>query len=179
MTSLRRTSALAAAAALLLAVAGCEMRHPATEGLRAPSFAAETLEGERVALDELRGEVVLLNVWATWCWPCRREMPSFEALHREMAPQGLRVVAVSIDDARAQGEIHEFLDEYDITFTILHDPRKRIADAFQPAGVPETYLIDADGVIRKRWIGRIDGRSEGVRGPIREALRERALALGS
>jgi cytochrome c biogenesis protein CcmG, thiol:disulfide interchange protein DsbE len=179
MRPLRRTAALAAAATLILAAGACDVRHPATEGARAPAFAAPTLEGEQVTLADLRGEVVLLNVWATWCWPCRREMPSFEALHRELAPQGLRVVAVSIDDARARGEIRDFLDEYDITFTILHDPRKRIADAFQPAGVPETYLIDASGVIRKRWIGRIDGRSEGVREPIRETLRERALALGN
>jgi len=174
----RRLGALLAALVLLVA-SGCEMRHPATEGGRAPAFAAATLEGEEVALADLRGEVVLLNVWATWCWPCRREMPSFEALHREMAGQGLRIVAVSIDEARDAGEIRDFMEEFDITFTVLHDPRKRIADAFQPTGVPETYLIDADGVIRRRWIGRIDGHSEGVRAPIREALRERALALSA
>jgi cytochrome c biogenesis protein CcmG, thiol:disulfide interchange protein DsbE len=174
----RRFGAVLAALALL-ASAACEMRHPGSEGERAPAFAAATLSGEEVALADLRGEVVLLNVWATWCWPCRREMPSFEALHRELGGQGLRIVAVSIDEARDAGEIRDFLEEFDITFTVLHDPRKRIADAFQPTGVPETYLIDADGVIRRRWIGRIDGHSEAVRGPIREALRERALAMGS
>jgi cytochrome c biogenesis protein CcmG, thiol:disulfide interchange protein DsbE len=177
MLTLRRPATTASLLAIALLMSGCEMSHPATEGASAPSFSAETLEGERIELSQLRGEVVLVNVWATWCWPCRREMPSFEALHRDLGDQGLRIVAVSIDKAGASGDIREFLDELGITFTVLHDPENRISTAFQAIGVPETYLIDARGVIRKRWIGRIDGRSDAVRAPIREALNERSVAL--
>jgi cytochrome c biogenesis protein CcmG, thiol:disulfide interchange protein DsbE len=167
---------IAVALAAILGLGACTPPATATLGERVPPYAAATLEGDRISLADLRGEVVLLNLWATWCWPCRREMPSLEALHREMEGSGVRVVAVSIDPAGATGEIRDFLDELGLTFTVLHDPEQEIAGVFQPAGVPETYLIGADGVLLKRWIGRIDGRSEAVRGPIREALAGRLAA---
>ncbi len=141
------------------------------QGAPVPSFHAPELDGSSVSLASLRGEVVLLNVWATWCYPCRREMPSFEALHQEFADEGLRVVAVSIDSPGARREIAEFLEEYGITFTILHDTDRRITTSFRTLGVPETFLIDRQGRLVKRWTGRIDGHSESVRGPVRETLR--------
>jgi cytochrome c biogenesis protein CcmG, thiol:disulfide interchange protein DsbE len=173
--TLRRTAAVALLLALAAATA-CDVASGATVGNRAPAYSAATLDGGEVSLSALRGEVVLLNVWATWCYPCRREMPSFEALHRDLAPQGLRVVAVSIDKHGARGEIEEFLDEHGITFTILFDPDQRVARTFNTMGVPETFLIDRDGVLVKHWIGRIDGHSELVRTPIREALGTRYAA---
>ena len=139
-------------------------------GGRAPAFEAATVEGERVSLAELRGEVVLLNVWATWCFPCIREMPSLEALHRELASEGLRVVGVSVDAAGDVGDIRAFVEEHGLSMTILHDPEQRVARAFATRGVPETFLIGRDGTLLKHWIGRIDGRAESVRGPVREAL---------
>jgi cytochrome c biogenesis protein CcmG, thiol:disulfide interchange protein DsbE len=157
-------------ATALLAAAGCSFSPPVAVGNKAPEFAANTLDGEAVSLAELRGEVVLLNVWATWCFPCRREMPSFEALHRELGGEGLRVVAVSIDQPGAASEIRAFLEEYDITFTVLYDSEQRITRAFNTLGVPETFLIDRNGVLVKHWIGRIDGRSPLVRAPIHDAL---------
>lgn len=155
----------------ILAAAGCDFAGPqVAAGEHAPSFSGPTLAGEPVSLQELRGEVVLLNVWATWCYPCRKEMPSFEALHRDFASEGLRVVAVSIDSPGARGEIEEFLDDHGITFTIVHDGEQRITRAYQTLGIPETFLIGRDGRLVKRWTGRVDGHSEAVRGPIREAL---------
>jgi cytochrome c biogenesis protein CcmG, thiol:disulfide interchange protein DsbE len=163
--------------ALVVALAAaCTPDPAATVGNRAPSYAAETLDGESVSLASLRGEVVLLNIWATWCFPCRREMPSFQALHRDFSADGLRVVAVSIDSPGAQQEIASFLTEYGIDFSILHDPEQRIARTFGTIGVPETFLIDRDGVLVRHWRGRIDGHSEGIRGPIRDALGGRSLA---
>jgi peroxiredoxin len=166
---------------VLVALAGlvaCAAEPPVGVGNPAPSYAASTLSGESVSLSELRGEVVMLNIWATWCYPCRREMPSFEALHRELGTDGLRIVAVSIDKGGAEQEIAEFLEEYGITFTVLHDPDQKIARTFSAMGVPETFLINRDGVVVKHWIGRIDGHSELVRGPIRDALGARLAAGG-
>jgi cytochrome c biogenesis protein CcmG, thiol:disulfide interchange protein DsbE len=159
--------------ALLLAAGGCEVPSAVIEpGAPVPSFQAPGLDGSNLSLASLRGEVVLLNVWATWCYPCRREMPSFEALHREFGDEGLRVVAVSIDSRSARSDIDEFLEDHEITFTILHDAEKRITTTFRTLGVPETFLIDREGRLVKRWTGRIDGHSESVRAPIRAALRE-------
>jgi cytochrome c biogenesis protein CcmG, thiol:disulfide interchange protein DsbE len=156
---------------LALAVTlGCEVQREVEVGRRVPDFSASTLERETVSLAELRGEVVLLNVWATWCFPCRREMPSFEALYREHGRDGLRILGVSIDGAGAERDVQEFLHEHGITFDILLDPGQRITRTFRTTGVPETFLIGRDGVLVKHWIGRIDGQSERIRAPIRDAL---------
>jgi cytochrome c biogenesis protein CcmG, thiol:disulfide interchange protein DsbE len=121
---------------------------------------------------------VMLNIWATWCFPCRREMPSFEALHREYGEDGFRVVAVSIDKHGAEREIRDFLEEYGITFTVLYDPDHEIVRRFNTIGVPETFLIDRNGVVVRHWIGRIDGHSELIRAPIRDALGGRLASRG-
>ena len=121
-------------------------------GFSAPEFEAGRLDdATRVArLSDYRGSVVLLNVWATWCDPCRREMPSIERLYQELGPKGFRVLAVSIDDAGAAGDIRDFAREYGLTFDILHDPTGGIQRTYQLIGVPESFLIDKDGVIRKK-----------------------------
>jgi cytochrome c biogenesis protein CcmG, thiol:disulfide interchange protein DsbE len=171
MPASRAAAVLALLAAL--AAAGC-VDAPASVavGEPVPSFAAKDLDGHAVDLRDLRGEVVLLNVWATWCFPCRREMPAFEELHRELGDQGLRIVAVSVDAAGATSDIRDFVHEYDLSFDILHDPARHVSRAFQTIGVPETFLIDARGRLRRHWIGRIDPRADGIRSPIVEALTE-------
>ena len=130
---------------------------PVEVGTRAPDFQARDLDGRPVSLAELRGEVVLLNVWATWCGPCRDEMPSMERLHRELAPQGLRIVAVSVDGApgalSAGGNVAEFARELGLTFTIWHDPSGSVQRVYRTTGVPESFVIDRDGVIQKKVIG--------------------------
>lgn len=170
------TGKLATLVMLLIAVtssAGCERPTIVAEGLPVPAFAGVDLDGNEVGLHELRGEVVLLNIWATWCYPCRREMPALEELHREWRDLGLRVVAISIDAASASRDVRDFVEEYDLTFDVVHDGAQRVTRAFSTIGVPETFLIDADGRLVKRWMGRIDPHSESIRGPVREALRRR------
>ena len=166
----RRVPLMPMLGALLLA-GGCGMAEGAEVGRAAPAFEAATVDGERVSLADYRGEVVLLNVWATWCFPCIREMPSLDALHRDLSDEGLRVVAVSVDGAGDVGDIRAFVAEHGLSMTILHDPQQRVPRAFATRGVPETFLIGRDGTLLKHWIGRVDGRSESVRGPVREALR--------
>lgn len=125
--------------------------NPVEVGARAPDFEAKTIDGPARTrrLSDYRGQVVLLNVWATWCDPCRTEMPSIERLYREMGPRGLKVLAVSIDDAGAERDIREFAQEYGLTFDILHDPTGEIQRIYLLVGVPESFLIDQRGVIRK------------------------------
>lgn len=134
---------------------------PIEIGSRAPGFVARDLEGREVKLAELRGEVVLLNIWATWCAPCREEMPSMQRLHERLGPRGLRIVAVSIDggpgavDAagREGGDVREFAREHGLDFSIWHDPSGTIQRIYRTTGVPESLLIDREGLIVKKVIG--------------------------
>jgi cytochrome c biogenesis protein CcmG, thiol:disulfide interchange protein DsbE len=128
----------------------------ATIGEPLPAYAAVDLQGAEVSLGELRGDVLVVNLWATWCAPCREEMPHLERLHREVGPQGLQVIAVSIDGPRDERLIREFVEDYGLTFTILHDPDQRITRLFNTRGVPETFLIGRDGTLLHRWFGQID-----------------------
>ncbi|HSJ05076.1 MAG TPA: TlpA disulfide reductase family protein [Longimicrobiales bacterium] len=166
----RRTRLCLTAAVALAASACVEPPGRVAVGERVPSYSARDLEGRSVELRELRGEVVLLNVWATWCFPCRREMPALERLHRELGDRGLRIVAVSIDAASATRDIREFVEEHGLTFDILHDPAQDVTRHFNTIGVPETFLIDAQGRLRLHWLGRIDPQGESVRGAVLDAM---------
>jgi peroxiredoxin len=121
-------------------------------GTRAPDYAVYTLDGDTVAIRDFRGEVVLLNVWATWCAPCEQEMPSMERLQQELGDQGFRVVAVSVDQADAT-TVRDWVAERNLSFTVLHDPSGRIQQVYQTTGVPESFVLDRDGVIVKKIIG--------------------------
>lgn len=150
--------------------AAADERRVGVVGGRFPEYWAPTLDGEPVALSSLAGEVVFLNVWATWCPPCRREMPSLQALHERFADQGLRVVGVSIDAAGREDEIRAFLEEVGVTYTILHDPEERIGDVMPIVGIPHTFLIGRDGTFLRQWFGEIDGTGPEIVAPVREAL---------
>ncbi len=95
---------------------------------------------------------MLLNIWATWCRPCEEEMPSMQRLYEELAPRGLKVVAVSIDKA-SRDYVLQWVRERGLTFDILQDPAGRIERVYQTTGVPESFVIDSEGVIVKREIG--------------------------
>ena len=139
---------------IVLTVACGGGREDVSIGRAAPAYGAPDLRGDTITLASLRGAPLLLNVWATWCHPCQEEMPDLQALQDEFASRGLEVVGVSIDQRRAAGDIERFVEEHDIRFRILHDPSSTISHTFRTAGVPETFLIDADGVLRERWIGQ-------------------------
>jgi peroxiredoxin len=147
---------------------------PLSIGGAAPRFTANTLTGQPKSLDAYKGRVVLLNIWATWCGPCRAEMPSIEALHKAYAPKGLSVVAVSVDDEGQERQIADFGKEFGLTFELLHDAPGAIQQAYQTAGVPESFVIARDGTIRKRWMGAEDWNS-----PANRALVEQLLAEGA
>ncbi|HSJ06642.1 MAG TPA: TlpA disulfide reductase family protein [Longimicrobiales bacterium] len=151
---------------LLLGVVACRDDtpgyRPVAVGEPAPAYGAPTLAGDSVSLADLGGDAVLLNVWATWCPPCRDEMPGLQALHERYGQRGLRVVAVSIDARGAEGAIDDFVREYGLSFTILHDVAETVSRDFRLIGVPETFLIQPDGRIAYRWIGKFDPLADDV-----------------
>lgn len=132
-------------------------RVPAATGVGtpAPDFTATDLAtGDTVTLAQYRGEVVLLNLWATWCAPCEAEMPEFERLHRELGPEGLRIVAVSVDEA-SRATVRQWVKARGLTFDVLHDPSRRIERQYQTLGLPESFLIDRSGRVVKRVTGHV------------------------
>jgi cytochrome c biogenesis protein CcmG/thiol:disulfide interchange protein DsbE len=145
---------------------------PVTVGSKAPPFAAKTVDGTKrtKTLADYKGKVVLLNVWATWCEPCRVEMPSIEKLHREFGDRGLSVVALSVDDPGQETRIVDFTKELGLSFEVLHDPDKAITRSYQITGYPETFVIARDGTIRKKVIGAADWSSNANRALVRELL---------
>jgi peroxiredoxin len=119
----------------------------------APAFELPDLEGRMVSLAEQRGRVVFINLWATWCAPCRTEAPALERLYRELGGQGFEVLAISIDDADQREAVESFRDEFQLTFPILLDPGRVAYAAYQATGVPETFVVDAEGRIAEWFIG--------------------------
>jgi cytochrome c biogenesis protein CcmG, thiol:disulfide interchange protein DsbE len=143
-------------------------------GSRAPNFRAWTVDGKRrpESLSEFRGNVILLNIWATWCQPCVVEMPAIERLYHDLGPQGLQVLAVSIDTEAPDSAVKAFATKRGLTFDILRDSTRAVFLKYQATGVPETFVIGRDGVIRKKVIGASDWDSQGDRALVTQLLRE-------
>ncbi|MEJ2031927.1 MAG: TlpA disulfide reductase family protein [Deltaproteobacteria bacterium] len=154
---------------------GCEKRPPAkakvaTVGQPAPDFILSDLHGKKWRLSDLRGKEVFLNFWATWCPPCRGEMPDMEALHREMTltAQPFQMIAVLSNDdpRRAAG----FARKLNLTFPILVDEEGKAGAEYGITGVPETYIIDAHGILRAKFIGPRPWNSPGAKELLRRYL---------
>lgn len=173
MRSFRNAAVAGALAAALSACTG-EIPSGGAVGETAPEYAAPTLDGDTLALEELRGDVVLINIWATWCPPCREETPDLQALYERYADDGLRILGISIDGAGSRRAIREFADEHSVTYTMLHDPGERVSNVFRVRGVPTSLLIGRDGTIIWRGLGRV--RTED---PAFVDMVEQALAQGS
>lgn len=151
---------LAAAVVLGLAAlaSGCggEGGAVAEVGKPVPAYAATTVEGDSISLAGMRGKAVLLNVWATWCHPCREELPDLQRLHERHAPRGLTVVGVSVDDASTAGtDVRDFARRYGVTYPLWRDPDERVLSTFRAVGVPNTYLIAPDGTLLWKRLGPV------------------------
>ena len=140
-------------------------------GATAPDFRAVDLAtGDSVSLvRRYRGKVTLVNIWATWCGPCRVEMPAMEHLYTALAPQGFAIAAVSIDEGNPD-DVRRFGRDLELSFDLLQDRSQRVQQLYQTTGVPESFLLDRQGVIVKRIIGAHDWNS-----PANRALVERLL----
>jgi len=162
--------AVAAGGVTLAACAPEVMRAPAP-GDRAPEFSAVTIDGgDSLSSADLLGAPYVLNIWATWCAPCREEMPELQQLHDKYSGQGFQVIGVSVDDESAGPQIQEFADEYGITFPLYHDRTWEIMDAYLLPGLPSSFLIDADGNVVRKWNGPFHPMEEGVQADVRALL---------
>ncbi len=139
-------------------------------GKPAPDFTLQTLEGTTVRLGDLKGKVVFVNLWATWCPPCREEMPSMVRLYNFMRTRGVEILAVSEDNDREA--LKAFVEKYRVTFPVLPDENKRIYNLYRATGVPETHLIDRSGILRSSTIGPFDWTSPDVVRTVEALLRQ-------
>jgi len=149
--------------ALLIGVAWLNQDRiqPVTTGTVAPDFEVKNLDGGLARLSDHEGEVVLVNIWATWCLPCLTEMPSMERLYQDIGEEDFEIMAVSIDaelglldfTGNVGGNIQAFADSLGLTFPMLHNPSGDIQRLYRTMAVPETFLIGRDGVIYKKVAG--------------------------
>jgi cytochrome c biogenesis protein CcmG, thiol:disulfide interchange protein DsbE len=141
-------------------------------GSSAPDFRATTLDDSASVrtIADYRGQVVLINLWATWCGPCVVEMPGIQRLYERFGPAGLRVVGIAVDDPGFEDRIREFVAEHHLTFEILHEGSGRIENDYQAQGIPSTYVIARDGRIRKLHLGATDWDSPANRALIAQLL---------
>ena len=149
---------LLAAALAGVAVLQSAQRGPRT-GYAAPDFALPDLAGVTHRLSDYRGKIVFLNLWTTWCPPCRMEMPAMERLHRSMRGRDFAMLAISQDEGGADA-VAPFVAELGLTFPVLLDPGARLSPRFGVTGYPETFVIDRDGKVVQHFIGPAAWESE-------------------
>ncbi len=150
---------------LLLSVSGCD--RPSADspelssaggslvGNPAPDIATVDMQGNKVTLSQYRGKVVILNFWATWCPPCREEMPSMEALHKALSDKGLVMLAVNVEE-NGKDAVGEFLKKTPYSFPILLDEDAAIQNTYKVFRFPESFIIDKNGVVVEKIIGGRD-----------------------
>ncbi len=140
----------------------------AKEGSLAPDFLLKTLDDGESRLSDLRGKGVIVNLWATWCGPCRKEMPQFVAAYDRYKKEGLEIIAVNLQESASI--IQPFVDDFGMDFPVALDKRGAVSDEYRIIGLPMTYFIDREGVIRNVFRGPFLERLEGtqVQGAIEE-----------
>ncbi len=126
---------------------------PVTQKVLAPGFSLDNLNGNSASLIDYTGEVVLLNFWATWCLPCRQEMPAMERLWQRYKDKGLVVLGVSNDDAGKRRRVATFVKKVDLSFPILLDTESLVSDLYSVSGIPVSYLIGRDGRLLAKIVG--------------------------
>ena len=127
---------------------------PTTTNFSGPQLALSDLNGKPVAIQDYRGQVILVNNWATWCPPCRTEMPELQAYYTAHAAEGFVVVAIESGDPADQ--VASFVQEYGLTFPVWLDPQSKSQGIFKNWDLPSSYVIDRDGIVRLSWTGGIN-----------------------
>lgn len=157
---------LGTAAGLLLALgAGAEeLSGPA------PGFSLMSRSGETVSLEDLKGQVVMINFWATWCAPCRREMPHLEALHQRYSDLGFTLLGVNVEENTSG--VEKFLKETPVSFEVLYDPSNEVSALYDVVAMPSTVMVDREGNLRYMHHGYQSGYEHEYQAQIRALLRE-------
>lgn len=123
------------------------------EGFLAPDFTLDTLDGGQVTLSELRGKIVIINLWATWCPPCRAETPALEKSYEQYKDSGVVLLGVNLTDQDSVSEVESFVQEFKLTYPILLDRDGSVSTLYQLRGLPTTYFVNRAGIIRTVVVG--------------------------
>ncbi len=136
----------------------------------APDFTLKSLEGSNLRLEEYRGQVVLLNFWASWCGPCRQEMPLLDRLHHRYEDTGFAVLGVNVEGEVAPAQ--EIVDKTNVTFPILIDDGQKVSEMYNLQAMPSTVVIDRDGVVRYIHLGYKPGDEAKYVEVVKQLIRE-------
>ena len=151
---------------------GLNAHGPIAAGEKAAPFKLKDLSGDSVSMADLRGKVVFLNIWATWCAPCREEMPSMEKLYERLHDnKGFVMLAVS-QDTGSRDDVVAYVKKHGYHFDVLLDPKNAVAEAYKVSGVPETFIIDREGRIVAHHSGAFDWSQPGIRDALEELLKD-------
>ena len=170
---MRATIRALAMLGLGVSVAGCTLPDTSNRvavGAPAPAYRAVSLDGDSVSLADHRGKVVLFNVWATWCHPCRDEIPELRELRAKYQARGLELIGVSVDADGSEETIRTFMRDFEMEYPVWRDPGERVSTQFLVIGVPATFLIDRDGILRWRKTGPIRPGDSTLVAAIEQAL---------
>jgi cytochrome c biogenesis protein CcmG/thiol:disulfide interchange protein DsbE len=147
---------------------------PVAAGNQAANFKLEALDGHTVSLESLRGKVIFLNVWATWCEPCREEMPSMQTLYEDFKSNKDFVMLAVSQDTKGRSAVAPYVEKNGYHFTILLDPENKISSSYDMSGVPETFIIDRKGQIVAHHLGAFDWSRPDVRDALQQLLDSKA-----
>jgi len=136
----------------------------------APNFTLQSRNGEQVSLEDLKGQVVMINFWATWCAPCRKEMPHLEALHQRYSNLGFTLLGVNVD--KDTSGVEKYLKETPVSFTVLLDPASKVSELYDVVAMPSTVMVDREGNLRYMHHGYQAGYEHEYQAQIRALLRE-------
>jgi len=127
-------------------------------GNLAPDFQLQSLDGQTVSLGNLQGKPVLINFWASWCGPCRSEMPYIQEIYEEWVDKGLVLLAINIGESSSK--VEEFMQGLNLSFTVLLDTKQDVAQRYNVTGIPTTFFIDKDGIIQDKVIGPFQNKTQ-------------------
>jgi cytochrome c biogenesis protein CcmG, thiol:disulfide interchange protein DsbE len=147
---------------------------PVAAGKMATDFKLPGLDGQTISLSSLRGKVVFLNVWATWCPPCREEMPSIEALYEKFKDDKDFVVLAVSQDSDGRAPVASYVEKHGLKFDVLLDPENRVGEAYDVSGIPETFIIDQHGRIVAHHVGPYDWSNPEIRDALQELIQSKA-----
>ena len=160
MNRLKIILSLVLISGLLLAGCSAGTGQSPSPGKQAPDFQLPDLEGQPVSLSSFRGQPVLLNFWASWCGPCRYEMPFLQEIHEEWTGKSPSVVILAVNIGESPSEVNEFMNSYNLSFPVLLDTEGNVARMYNVRGIPTTFLIDIDGTIQGIKVGAFSNKTE-------------------